>query len=197
MSCEHYPKIISFGRKHLCMRIFHGNKDSRSQDQNKKEIHFISHAIKTNVNRFFFMAKQNFILGLMQTPSKIQRNFQRRFSCVVLYFTFIKQFIALGSSQRLGDNRCFFKLQRVELNGAYRNFNQLVSSLFLSVRVQNSMIQCWAKIWIQIPCFSTVCRHVNKKTQYFRKFWYVLTFFKVVGKNEQETKQNFCCLWFR
>ena len=44
----------SFKRKQLRMRIFHKNKDSRSKDQNKNELHFISPAMKTYINRIFF-----------------------------------------------------------------------------------------------------------------------------------------------
>ena len=51
--------------KHLCMRIFHKSRDSRLKDQNKKEIYFLSPAMKTNVNEFFFMAKLSFILGVI------------------------------------------------------------------------------------------------------------------------------------
>ena len=39
------------------MPMFHENKDSRSKDQSKTEFHFMSPAMKTNVNRYFFMAK--------------------------------------------------------------------------------------------------------------------------------------------
>ena len=40
MSGKHHPKMQSFGRKHLRIRIFHKNKDSRSKDQKEKEIRF-------------------------------------------------------------------------------------------------------------------------------------------------------------
>ena len=52
-------------KKRLCMRIFHKSKDSRLKDQNKKEIYFLSPAMKTNVNEFFFMTKRNFISGVI------------------------------------------------------------------------------------------------------------------------------------
>ena len=52
-------------KKHLCMRIFHKSRDSRLKDQNKKEIYFLSPAMKTNVNEFFFMAKLSFISGVI------------------------------------------------------------------------------------------------------------------------------------
>ena len=63
MPSKHYPKIKSFGRKHSRMRVFHKNKDSRSTNQNKEQVYFISSAVKTNVNRIFFMSKRNFISG--------------------------------------------------------------------------------------------------------------------------------------
>ena len=52
-------------KKRLCMRIFHKSKDSRLKDQNKKEIYFLSPAMETNVNEFFFMTKRNFISGVI------------------------------------------------------------------------------------------------------------------------------------
>ena len=47
---EHYSEMKSFKRKHLRIRILHKNKDI-SKDQNKDEFHFISPAMKTNVNK--------------------------------------------------------------------------------------------------------------------------------------------------
>ena len=62
--CENYPETRSFKQKHLRIRIFHKNEDSRSRDQNKNEFRYVLSAMKTNVNRIFFMAKGNLILGL-------------------------------------------------------------------------------------------------------------------------------------
>ena len=39
------------------MQIFHKNKYSRLKDQNKNEFYFISPALKTDVNKTFFMGK--------------------------------------------------------------------------------------------------------------------------------------------
>ena len=61
---KHYPVMKSSKRKYLRMRMFHENKNSRSKDQSKTEFHFISPPMKTNLNRYFFMAKWTFISGL-------------------------------------------------------------------------------------------------------------------------------------
>ena len=59
----------SIGKKHVRMQIFHKNKDSTSIDQKKKK-KFILLAMKTSANRVHFVAKRNFISGLMYLPSK-------------------------------------------------------------------------------------------------------------------------------
>ena len=59
MLCKYDPEMKLSKRKHLSMRIFDQNKDGKSKDQNKNEFHFISTAMKTIVNRFFFMAEGN------------------------------------------------------------------------------------------------------------------------------------------
>ena len=51
MSCKNYPEMKSLVKKYLHIRVVHENKDSRSKDQNKKGIHFISPAIKTNISK--------------------------------------------------------------------------------------------------------------------------------------------------
>ena len=68
-----YPemKLIQRG-KHLRIQILHKNEDSRSKDQNKDEFHFVSPAMKTNVNRIFFIAKRKYISGFTKTPSYYQ-----------------------------------------------------------------------------------------------------------------------------
>ena len=63
MLCKHYPKMKSSERKHLCKRIFHENKDSKLKDQSKNEFHFISLAMKANVNKFFFRGETKFDFG--------------------------------------------------------------------------------------------------------------------------------------
>ena len=60
---EHDPEMNSSKRNHLLMRMLHRNKDSRSKDKNKNKFYLISHAMKTNLNRIFFMVKRNFISG--------------------------------------------------------------------------------------------------------------------------------------
>ena len=59
------PEMESSEGKHLHMLLFHQNKDSKSKDQNKNKFHFISVAMKTVKNRFFFTEKQTFISGLI------------------------------------------------------------------------------------------------------------------------------------
>ena len=61
MLCKHHPKMKSSKKKHLRKEIFHENKDSESIDQSKNEFHFISLAMKANVNKFFFVVKRNLI----------------------------------------------------------------------------------------------------------------------------------------
>ena len=56
-----YPEMKSSEGKHLRMLLFYQNKNSRSKDQNKNELHSISPAIKTNGSRIFFTVEQNFI----------------------------------------------------------------------------------------------------------------------------------------
>ena len=59
------PEMKSSIRKPLRMQIFHKDKNIRSKNQTKNRFNFSSALIKANINRVFFMAKRNFILGLM------------------------------------------------------------------------------------------------------------------------------------
>ena len=52
-------------RNHLRMLLYYQKKDGRSKDQNKNEFYFISLALKTSVNKIFFLTKQSFISGLV------------------------------------------------------------------------------------------------------------------------------------
>ena len=52
---KHYPEVKSSVKRHLCMQIFHKNKESRSRDQNKHDFNFVLLAMKAIINRPFFM----------------------------------------------------------------------------------------------------------------------------------------------
>ena len=51
--------------KHLRMLLLIQSNDSRSKDQNKNKLCFISPTIKTIVNRIFLTVKQAFSSGVM------------------------------------------------------------------------------------------------------------------------------------
>ena len=64
MLCKHYPKMGSTRRKYLRKRL-KVMKVKRVQEQINKKFHFISPAMKRNVDGDFFMAKRKLISGLM------------------------------------------------------------------------------------------------------------------------------------